>query len=511
MVGNKIMEKVLEKSTADSILSLVGISKYFPGTKALDDVQFELSKEGEIHALVGENGAGKSTLVKIIHGALQKDSGEIYLRGRLYTAYNVQQSQRQGLAFIPQISNLIGCLSVKENLFLGQEFRKGYLFKRVDWQKTREKARELLARVGLEVNLDRRVEDLEVAEQQLVEIAKVLGMNAKIVTMDEPTSSLTEEETARLFDIIYTLKNEDVSIIFVSHKLDEVFELSDKITVLRNGRYVGTKITKETNRHEIVKMMTGKEETVRFTEKGKLEKSVILKASNLTSFGTVKNVSFELNKGETLILAGLMGSGRTELLEALCGHRPLRSGRIEIEGKPVKFHHPGEALRMGLGYIPEDRHIKGLMLNQSVKENIGATSLNDDKVFGFINNKLHVSKIQKIVSNMSIICSSIYQLVQYLSGGNQQKVLLARYLKAGLRILLLNEPTRGIDVGAKEEIYQLIYDFKKKGGAVLMASSELPEVLKVSDRIMVMHEGRVTGFFTSEEATKEILMHAMTS
>jgi ribose transport system ATP-binding protein len=504
------MDNAVEIKGRTGLLVLSGISKQFPGTRALDNVAFDLSREGEIHALVGENGAGKSTLVKIIHGALQRDAGEIYLRGEPYNVSDVQQSQRLGLAFIPQTSNLIGCLSVKENLFLGQEFLKGVVIKRVDWRKTKERANELLGRVGLDINPDRRIESLEVAEQQLVEIAKVLGLNARIVTMDEPTSSLTEEETERLFSIIRTLKKEGVSLIFVSHKLDEVFEISDRITVLRNGHYVGTKNTPETNRFEIVKMMTGKEEAEKYIGGQKVGGPVALKAVNVDTYGLARNISLELREGETLTIAGLLGSGRTELLETLCGHRPLKGGQIEVSGKRVKFRHPRDALTMGIGYISEDRHKKGLMLNQSVKENIGAASYRSDLKFGLININTQELKIKQMIEKLGIICSSIQQLVANLSGGNQQKVLLARYLKAGLRVLLLNEPTRGIDVGSKAEIYKLMNDFKKDGGAVLMISSELPEVLRVSDRIMVMHEGRITGLFTAEEATKEKLMHAMT-
>ena len=486
------------------------ISKSFPGTKALDGVSFELSREGEIHALVGENGAGKSTLIKVLHGALESDSGNIYLRGNLYSGSNVQESQKAGFAFIPQASNLIGCLSVKENLFLGQEFRKGFLLKRIDWRASREKAKELLARVGLKINPDMRIEELEVAEQQLVEIAKVLGMNARIVTMDEPTSSLTEEEAQRLFDIIRAFKKDAVSIIFVSHKLDEIFSISDKITVLRNGRYVGTKKTSLTDRNEIVKMMTGRDEAEKYSGGRRTQGPVVFRASGVNTYGMVRDVSFELHEGETLSIAGLIGSGRTELLETLCGYSALKSGSVEVAGRPVRLNNPKSALALGIGYISEDRHRKGLMLNQSVKENIGAASMRDDMKFGLINLKAQIAKIKRVIGKLGIVCFGIYQLVENLSGGNQQKVLLARYLKAGLRILLLNEPTRGIDVGTKVEIYKLINDFKKEGGSVLMVSSELPEVLAVSDSILVMHEGRITGVFSQEEATKEKLMHAMT-
>jgi ribose transport system ATP-binding protein len=509
---DKIVEAKISgmKNKKNSLLLMEDISKSFPGTKALDNVSFELSSEGEIHALVGENGAGKSTLVKILHGALARDTGDIYLRGNPYKATNVQQSQKTGLAFIPQTSNLIGCLSVKENLFLGQEFRKGRVLERIDWRTSRERANELLDRVGLKINPDRKIEELEVAEQQLVEIAKVLGMNAKIVTMDEPTSSLTEEEAERLFDIIRGLKKEAVSIIFVSHKLDEIFSISDKITVLRNGLYVGTKKTSDTDRNEIVKMMTGREEAEKYTAGRRTHGSVIFKASGINTYGMVRDVSFEMREGETLSIAGLLGSGRTELLETLCGYSDLKSGSLEVAGKPFRINNPKGALSLGIGYISEDRHRKGLMLNQSVKENVGAASMRDDMRFGLINVKVQIEKIKKFIGKLGIICSGIHQLVENLSGGNQQKVLLARYLKAGLRVLLLNEPTRGIDVGAKTEIYKLINDFKKDGGSVLMVSSELPEILAVSDRIMVMHDGRVTGLFTQEEATKEKLMHAMT-
>ncbi len=495
-----------------SVLQAREVTKTFPGTRALDRVSFDLQREGEIHALVGENGAGKSTLVKIINGALRMDSGSITLRGRPSVAPSVQSAQAQGLAFIPQASNLIGCLSVKENLFLGQEQVTGKLIRRIDWEQTGQSARRLLKRVALEyVNVHQRVEDFEVAEQQLIEIAKVLGMHASIVTMDEPTSSLTEEETGRLFDIIRFLQREHVSIIFVSHKMDEIFEISDRITVLRNGQYVGTRVTAETNRDEIVRMMTGKEEAEKYTGTRIRAGRVVLRAEGLGTHGIVHDVSFELAEGENLAVAGLLGSGQTEFLEALCGYHPLKTGMVEVRGKRVRLRSPGEALRHGIGYIPEDRHVKGLMLNQSIQDNISAASLRDDRRFGLLSVRAQSRRVDQLVQRLGIVCAGTGQLVENLSGGNQQKVLVARYLKAGPRILLLNEPTRGIDVGAKTEIYNLISDFKQRGGAVIMVSSELPEVLGVSDRIMVMHEGRVTGFFKTGEATKEKLMHAMTA
>jgi ribose transport system ATP-binding protein len=494
-----------------SVLKVQEVSKFFPGTRALNRVNFELDREGEIHALVGENGAGKTTLVKIINGALEKNEGAILLRGEPYHASNVQQAQQQGLAFIPQASNLIGCLSVRENLFLGQEHVKGSLIKRIDWKKSGESAARLLTRVGLGyVNIDMHVEDFEVAEQQLIEIAKVLSIHASIITMDEPTSSLTEEETRRLFDIIRFLQRMNVSVIFVSHKLDEVFHISDKITVLRNGECVGTRNTPETSREEIVRMMTGREEAEKYSKKKGRLGSVLMKVRNLKTRGIVHEVSFELAAGETLAIAGLLGSGQTELLETMCGYYSPISGSIEIDGREIRIHSPKDALRHGIGYIPEDRHVKGLMLNQSVQDNISAASLRDDRHFGLLSIAVQLNRVQKLIVQLGIVCAGTSQLVENLSGGNQQKVLLARYLKAKPRILLLNEPTRGIDVGAKTEIYNLISSFKEEGGAVLMVSSELPEILGISDRIMVMHEGRVTGFFSTGEATKEKLMHAMT-
>jgi ribose transport system ATP-binding protein len=495
-----------------SLLTVREVSKSFPGTLALDKVNFELEREGEIHAMVGENGAGKSTLIKIIHGALPMSSGEIFLRGEPYHPVDVLEAQQRGLGFIPQTSNLIGCLSVKENLFLGQEFVRGTLLRRVDWVRTREQARYLLERVMLgHINSDQRVEEFRVAEQQLIEIAKVLGTHASIITLDESTSSLTEEETRRLFEIIRSLKQQRVSVIFVSHKLEEIFEIAEKITVLRNGICVGTRLTAETNRDEIVRMMTGREDVGKRVGRKGTRGALLLKAQGLQTHGIVRGVTFELAAGETLAIAGLLGSGQTELLEALCGYRPLKSGVVEIEGKKVRMRNPGDALRNRIGYIPEDRHVKGLMLNLSIQDNVSAASLRKDRRHGIISASLQIRGVQLLIRQLGIVCTGVQQLVESLSGGNQQKVLLARYLKADPRILLLNEPTRGIDVGAKAEIYKLIDEFKQRGGAVLMVSTELPEILEESDRIMVMHEGRVTGFFETEEATKQKIMYAMTA
>ncbi|MGA2480994.1 MAG: sugar ABC transporter ATP-binding protein [Spirochaetia bacterium] len=495
-----------------SLLTVHEVSRSFPGTLALDRVSFTLEKEGEIHAMVGENGAGKSTLVKIINGALPMSSGGMFLRGELYHPMDVLHAQRLHLGFIPQTSNLIGCLSVKENLFLGHEHVTGRVLRRVDWERTTEEARRLLEKVKMShVNLNQRVEEFRVAERQLFEIAKVLGMHARIITMDESTSSLTEEETDRLFGIIRSLKAEGVSVIFVSHKLDEIFEISEKITVLRNGQCVGTRLTTETTRDEIVHMMTGREDLARPTAKGKSGGAVALKANGITTHGIVHDVSFDLAAGETLAVAGLLGSGQTELMEALCGFRPPRAGSVEVGTKKVRLRSPGDALRNGIAYIPEDRHAKGLMLNLPLLDNVCSASMRSDRRHGFISGQLQAQRVQLLIQQLNIACSGKMQLVESLSGGNQQKVLIARCLKANPRILLLNEPTRGIDVGAKAEIYRLIADFKENGGAVLMVSTELPEILAESDRIMVMHEGRVTGFFFTEEATKQKLMYAMTA
>ncbi len=495
-----------------SLLTVHDVSRLFPGTLALDRVSFTLETEGEIHAMVGENGAGKSTLVKIINGALPMSSGEMFLRGEPYRPNNVLHAQRLHLGFIPQASNLIGCLSVKENLFLGQEYVTGKVLRRVDWERTAEEARRLLAKVKMShVNLDQRVEEFRVAERQLFEIAKVLGMHASIITMDESTSSLTEEETDRLFGIIRSLKAEGVSVIFVSHKLDEIFAIAEKITVLRNGQCVGTRLTTDTNRDEIVHMMTGREDLARPAGQKRSAGAIALKASGVTTDGIAHDVSFDLAAGETLAVAGLLGSGQTELMEALCGFRPPRAGWVEVGGKRVRLRNPGEGLRNGIAYIPEDRHVKGLMLNMPLLDNVCVASMKSDRKRGFISALLQSQRVQILIRQLGIACSGIMQLVESLSGGNQQKVLIARYLKANPRILLLNEPTRGIDVGAKAEIYRLIEDFKDKGGAVLMVSTELPEILAESDRIMVMHEGRVTGFFVTGEATKEKLMYAMTA
>ncbi|MFP4588834.1 MAG: sugar ABC transporter ATP-binding protein [Candidatus Bipolaricaulota bacterium] len=492
------------------LLEMRDIDKSFPGVQALDGVNFEL-EEGEVHALVGENGAGKTTLMNVLNGVNLPDAGIILFRGEERKITSPSRAQELGIAFVHQELNLIPPLSVTENILLGHEPRREYNPSLIDWTRAQEQARKTLARLELELPLTRPVEDLSVAEQQMVEIAKALYLESKILVLDEPTSSLTTEETERLFDVVRRLKKTGHSVVYISHRLEEVFEIGDRVTVLRNGKYVGTRSLEEISRDRVVEMMVGEEVDQRYIRREARERQVLLEVEGFATEGKVEEVNFELKKGEILGIAGLQGSGRTELLEGLYGARSVSGGRVRVEGNEVSLASPATAIEGGITYLPEDRQRKGLFLNQPLRSNIAAASLTQESRLGVINLKIQSRRVQQLVDQLGIVAPSIHQIINNLSGGNKQKTVLAKCLKTGASVILMNEPTRGIDVGAKVEVYQLMNELNEKSGVgIVMVSSELPELLQVSDRILVMFRGRVTASFSKAEASKEKLMRAMT-
>jgi len=480
---------------AKEVLRMENIEKEFPGVKALKNAFLNLY-EGEVLGLIGENGAGKSTLMNILGGIYRPDAGKIYIDGAEVSFKNVFDSQRQGIAFIHQELALVSHMTVGENIFLGRQLKK-YGF--ISQFMMNEEAKKYLSMVGLDISPKTIVGDLSVGQQQMVEIAKALSINAKIIVMDEPTSSLSEKEVQILFDTVRKLKSQGVSIIYISHKMEEIFELTDRIIVMRDGNYVGTKITRETNREELIPMMVGRELKNYYVRTYNKIGEPVLKVKDISVEGKVYNCGFEVKKGEILGFYGLIGAGRSELMEAIIGLLPQKSGEVYINGQQYKNLTPLKSKRLGIVLVPEDRKLKGLILKNTISFNITITVL--EKII----NKLRVNKnVQKrivddSIKSLSIKTPSERQRVMNLSGGNQQKVVLAKWLATNPGILILDEPTRGIDVGAKAEIYKIINELAAQGIAVIMVSSELPELINMCDRIIVVREGRIAGEVMKEE------------
>ena len=492
----------------NNFLRMEGISKSFPGVQALQDVDFEVS-QGEIHALVGENGAGKSTLMKVLTGALLPDEGQILLRGEKTTINSPSDSQELGISMIHQELSLIPYLTVGKNVYLGREPGRrmpGF----INWKKLYSQTQELLDQLNLDVTARAEARELSIAQQQMVEVAKALSLDADLIAMDEPTSSLTDKETEILFEVMRNLKEQGVAIIFITHRLEEVFEVSDRITVLRDGHHITTTPTAELNQNKVVQLMVGRELDNMYPYSKTEQRGVVLQADDLADGHELHGVSLELQGGEILGVAGLIGAGRTALAETLFGLRQMTAGKIRINGEVVKLHSAKQAIKNGLGFVPEDRKLQGLFLNMAVRENITMSSTSLVSNFGFINSSKAKKLADEYVDKLDIRTPSLRQRIRNLSGGNQQKVIIARWLTLKPRVLILDEPTRGVDVGAKAEIHRLMRQLAQEGVAVLMISSELPEILGVSDRMIVMHEGRVTGRFERGEATQDMIMHAAT-
>jgi ribose transport system ATP-binding protein len=493
----------------DKILELKDIVKVFPGVNALDGVNIDIVR-GEIHALVGENGAGKSTLMKVLSGIYRPSSGNIYFNGKELVLENTKQAQELGITIIHQEFSLIPYLNSVENIFLGRELRKknGLL----DKKRMKETAQELLKRIDVEVDLEKSVDGLSVAEQQFIEIAKALSVNANFLILDEPTATLTQGEVKHLFDLMRTLKKNGVSMIFISHHMNEIFEIADRFSVLRDGKWIGTESTKKVTTNDIIRMMVGRDLNETFPERTcfEVEKEVLLEVKKLKN-KRVNDVSFKLNKGEILGICGLVGSGRTEVVRALIGADKTYYKEVYIKGEKVDIKSPYDALEYSIALIPEDRKSQGLVLESSVKNNVSLSGLS--KIvnrYNFINKIKEINIVKAYVSSLKIKTPDIDRLVKNLSGGNQQKVVIAKCLNTGCEILIFDEPTRGIDVGAKAEIYKLMRELVDKGISIIMISSELPEILGMSDRVLVMYKGKITGEISAKEANQEKIMYYAT-
>jgi len=479
------------------------IGKTFPGVVALDDVHFELA-EGKVHCLLGENGAGKSTLMKILSGALQKTEGQIFLQGEEIQIKNPRQAQKLGISTIYQELNLVPYLTVAENIYLGNEplLLPGV----IDRERLFESAQEILEDIGAKMDVGKIVNKLGIAQQQVVEVAKALSLEAKILIMDEPTSALTQHEIKQLFATIWKLKSKGVSIIYISHRIDELFEIGDRVTVLRDGKVIGTHQTNQVTKTQLIHEMVNRELTEQFPKKSTKIGVEVFRVQGLKRNGVLNNISFKLHKGEVLGIAGLMGSGRTELARALFGADKIDSGKISINGVVKKLNSTRQAINSGIGYLTEDRKSQGLILLLSVKDNICLPSLERFSRFGFMQMKKEILTTNKYLQELYIKTPGFKQKVLYLSGGNQQKVVLSKWLCSQANILIFDEPTRGIDVGTKVEIYKLMNQLAAEGVAIILISSELPEILGMSERILVMHQGSITGELSAEEATPEKIL-----
>lgn len=492
---------------SEYILELNKISKSFSGVEVLHEVSFAL-RPGEVHALLGENGAGKSTLVKIITGVHQPDKGEIFLKGEPVHFGDARESRQAGIAAIYQELSLFPDLDVAENIFAGRQ--PVTLGGRVDWRKLYAEAGKLLESLGVKLDLKEKARTLSIAQQQMVEIARAFSINAQILIMDEPTSSLTLHEVDDLFRLVRRLRAEGTAIIFISHRLEELFTLADRVTVLRDGSYVDTRSMKDVTRDDLIRMMVGRTITNLFPKQDVPAGDVVLKVENLARSGSFYDVSFELRRGEILGLAGLVGAGRTNVARAIFGVQPAIGGRIQIEGREVAITSPQQAIRLGLAYVPEDRQLHGLIPAMPLTPNISLPMLHHYAQSGWLRDKLERKSAYDAALQMEVRANNIWQLARELSGGNQQKVVLAKWLSTNPRILILDEPTRGIDVGTKAAVHGLMSKLASEGMAILMISSELPEILGMSDRVIVMREGYVTGHFTRAEATQENIISAAT-
>lgn len=510
------MEKglTLEKATkrkerqgvSDTILELKHITKIFPGVRALDDVGFEL-RRGEIHALMGENGAGKSTLIKVITGVYQPDSGEIVLDGTSVSIRGPLDSQRLGIAAIYQHVTCYPDLSVTENIFIGHEKVQRFT-RKIDWKDLHAKAAELLESLDADFGPRAVMGGLSVAQQQIVEIAKALSANARIIIMDEPTAPLTKRESEDLYRIAEGLRDRGVSIIFISHRLEDMFRLATRVTVFRDARYVGTWDVAAIGRDELIVAMVGRSITQLFPKRKVAIGEEVLRVEGLSRTGFFKDVSFSVRKGEILAITGLVGAGRTEVCEAIYGITRADSGKVFLAGKELRAAHPSEALAKGIGYLPEDRLKQGLVLEWAIAANITLPSLERFSRFGWMNRRSEDVKAKELSERLEVKANSVYDLVATLSGGNQQKVIVAKLLTGDMKVIILDEPTKGVDVGAKAAIFEIMNELAQTGYGIVMVSSEMPEVLGMSDRIVVMREGRVSATFDTADATQEKILSA---
>lgn len=484
-------------------IEMRGIDKSFGSNQVLKQAGFTL-ESGEVHALMGENGAGKSTLMKILTGVYTKDAGTVLVDGKEVNYKNPQEAEKAGIVFIYQELNVMFDLTVEENLFMGKEIHGKFGI--CDKKAMQKKAQEALNILGVNISPKTVMAELSVGQQQMVEICKALMADAKVIIMDEPTAALTQSETVALFKVIESLRKKGVSMVYISHRMEEIFELCDRITVLRDGSYIGVKNIPETNMNEIVKMMIGREIGERYPSWNVKIGKEVLKVKELTRKGTFHDVNFSVRAGEVLGVSGLMGAGRTEIMQAIFGNLSYESGTIEIDGKEVKISNPRQAMEHGIGFITEDRKTEGLMLDKSIRENISLCNLRRISKSSVISREAEKNMVAEAIKDLHIKCFGSYHECNNLSGGNQQKVVLAKWILTNPKILILDEPTRGVDIGAKKEIYSIINKLAAQGVAIIMVSSELPEVLGMSDNIMVVREGEVRGIISYEEANQERVM-----
>jgi ribose transport system ATP-binding protein len=489
-------------------LAMRGITKSYPGVQALSGVDFDV-RSGEVHALVGENGAGKSTLVKILAGAVAADAGVIEIDGKPVKITSPKQAEEHGISIIYQEFNLVPSLTVAENVMLGREPVKGIS---IDWSALRATTKAMLARLGVSLPVDVEVRTLSVAQQQMVEIAKALSVNARAIVMDEPSAALTEPEVDKLFEIIRALTKQGVAVIYISHRMDEIFTIADRITVFRDGRHVETGDAKSYTSDDVIRLMVGRSLDAHFPAlpPDPPREKALLSVRGATSPGRLVDVSLDVYPGEILGIAGLVGAGRTSLLRAICGADRLPAGSIELEGRTLHLRGPHDAIVAGLALVTEDRKAQGLVLGMSVRENVTLPHLDVFTHAGRVDRREESSAVAKLAAELRIRTPSIEQLVRNLSGGNQQKVVLAKWLLEKAKVICFDEPTRGIDIGAKAEIYELMVALSRGGTSIVMASSELPEVLGMSMRIAVMHQGRIVHVFQRGEATQESVIRYAT-
>jgi ribose transport system ATP-binding protein len=488
----------MDTGGTDIILSIKDVSKSFPGVRALDRVSIDF-RRGVVHGIVGENGAGKSTLMKILSGVYQKDSGKVVFDGREVEGTTPHESMQRGLAIIYQELNLVNTMSVGENIFLGR-------FKEMRGMRgTHAKARELLDSIGCDVSTTKLVSDLSVSTKQMVEIAKALSFKSRLIIMDEPSSSLTGEEMCELVKIIHQLKEQGLSIIYISHKLDEIFEFCDIVSVMRDGRVIDTKAVSDFTREELITKMVGRTIENEYPPRPRSAGGIRLEVRSINT-RKLHDISFSLKRGEILGFVGLVGAGRTEIVRALFGADKVRGHRVLIEGKPVSIRNPRDAKDAGLGFIPEDRKLQGLVLPFSVESNISMASIQKFSSFGFIRKSLEKGIGARQVKALGVKTPSTKVAVGNLSGGNQQKCIVGRWMELSPSIFIMDEPTKGIDVGAKYEIYTLMKDIAENGGSIILISSELPEVLNMSNRVLTIFEGRITGEFDPQTASVDEIM-----
>jgi len=487
---------------SEIILSLENISKSFPGVRALDDVSFEI-KRGTIHALLGENGAGKSTLIKIISGIYKADSGTIKMNGVPAEIHSPREAQNHGIAVVHQELNLAEPLTVAENIFLGKLHKKGIF---TDWKKVHREANGLLENLGMTIDTSSVVGSLSISQRQVVEICKAMTYAAKIFILDEPTATLTAYEIEKLFSIMKRIQQDGGTIIYISHRLEEVFEVCDELTVLRDGKYIGTKSVSESTKNDLIKMMVGRELSEEFPKIETTIGDVLLDVEDFRCGKTPTGVGFQLRRSEILGFAGLIGSGRTELIRAILGADKADGGSVKLDGKAVNYKKFPEAIKDGFGFITEDRKRQGLILEMPVKNNISLAAMRKVSKFGFVSNRKENATALDYINKLRISTPSADAQVNHLSGGNQQKVVIAKWLLVDSRIVIVDEPTRGIDVGAKVEIYNILNSFVQEGKSVIMISSAMSELIGMCDRIYIMHEGRIKGMLNRSEFSSETIL-----